>query len=60
MAHGWPANARELERVIEQLALAECDELRLEDLPTSHPPQRDTAGAETDDGMTVRSNARDL
>jgi DNA-binding NtrC family response regulator len=34
VAHDWPGNVRELERVIERaVALAECDELRLEDLP---------------------------
>jgi len=36
IAHAWPGNVRELERVIERaVALADCDELRLEDLPSS-------------------------
>jgi DNA-binding NtrC family response regulator len=36
VAHGWPGNVRELERVIERaVALADGDELRLEDLPAS-------------------------
>ena len=36
VAHAWPGNVRELERVIERaVALAESDELRLEDLPSS-------------------------
>jgi transcriptional regulator with PAS, ATPase and Fis domain len=35
-AHRWPGNVRELERVIERaVALADCDELRLDDLPAS-------------------------
>jgi transcriptional regulator with PAS, ATPase and Fis domain len=36
VAHDWPGNVRELERVIERaVALAGCDELRLDDLPPS-------------------------
>ncbi len=36
MAHAWPGNVRELERVIERaVALADSDELQLEDLPSS-------------------------
>jgi DNA-binding NtrC family response regulator len=36
LAHAWPGNVRELERVIERaVALADCDELRLDDLPPS-------------------------
>jgi DNA-binding NtrC family response regulator len=36
VAHDWPGNVRELERVIERaVALASCDELRLDDLPPS-------------------------
>ncbi len=36
MAHSWPGNVRELERVMERaVALAESEELQLEDLPES-------------------------
>jgi transcriptional regulator with PAS, ATPase and Fis domain len=36
LAHTWPGNVRELERVIERaVALADSDQLRLDDLPAS-------------------------